>query len=163
TATTSGSNLENLGSTSTITNNWWGTNAAATTIHTTTGTTTFDPFIVLGHSATPHPIKINGTTTLTGDLKKDNHGTNIAPGNLDVLVGLPITFDNPVLGSIPQAQPEALSAGITATATFNAGGTSGRGAARATVDQALVNANTNLIATATEAGTTATITTVGAH
>ncbi len=80
-----------------------------------------------------------------------------------MLAGLPITFDNPVLGSIPQAQPETLSASATATATFNAGGTSGRGSANATVDQAVVGANSNLIASATEVSTTATITTVGKH
>src|SRR6185437_506326 len=172
TAAGSGSNLENLGATVNATTNgaitgsgqnWWGTSAASTTLHTTTGTTAFDPFIVLGHTAIGNPIKINGTTTLTGDLKKDNHGANITPGNLTVLVGLPITFDNPVLGSIPTAQPESIGAGVNATAAFNAGGTSGRGAANATVDQAVVGANTNLIASASETGTTATITTVGPH
>src|SRR5262249_46846061 len=65
TAASTGSNLENLGSTVTATNDWWGTNAASSTIHTTAGTTTFDPFIVLTHTSSPHPIKINGSTTLT--------------------------------------------------------------------------------------------------
>src|SRR5262249_59450827 len=51
----------------------------------------------------------------------------------------------------------------TATATFNAGGASGLGSVHATEDQAVVPVNSNLIASATEAGTTATITTVGAH
>ena len=60
-----------------------------------------------------------------------------------------ITFDNPVLGTIPQAQQESLNAIAQATATFNAGGTSGRGSAHATVDQAVVPANSNLIASAT--------------
>ncbi len=162
---TSGSNLFEDHSVATVTNNWWGTNAAATTIASSAGTVTFDPFLVLGHGATPNPIKINASTTLTGDLHFDNHGTAIAAPvtNLTVLAGLPITFDNPVLGSIPQAQPETLSASATATATFNAGGTSGRGSANATVDQAVVGANTNLIASATEVSTTATITTVGKH
>ena len=68
-----------------------------------------------------------------------------------------------MLGTIPQAQPETLNASAQATATFNAGGTGGRGSADATVDQAVVGANSNLIASATEAGTTATITTVGVH
>ena len=165
TATNSGSNLENLGSTTTATNNWWGTNAASSTIHTTAGTTTFDPFIVLTHSATPHPIKVNQSSTLTGDMSNDNHGNGAAlAGNLGQIVGLPITFNNPVLGSIPQAQPETLGNPVpTATATFNAGGTSGRGSADATVDQAVVGANSNLIASATEVSTTATITTVGKH
>src|SRR5258708_5226434 len=158
-----GSNLENLGSTTTATNNWWGTNAASSTIHTTAGTTTFDPFIVLTHNATPAIIKINQSTTLTGDMSKDNHGTAVGLANLTEIIGLPITFDNPVLGTIPQAQPESLNASAQATATFNAGGASGRGSAHATVDQAVVSANSNLIASATESTTTVTITTVGVH
>ncbi len=165
TAGTSGSNLENVDSTITATNNWWGTNAASSTIHTTAGSTTFDPFIVLSHTASPVKIKINQSTALTGDMSKDNHGNGASlSGNLDTIVGLPITFDNPVLGTIPDAQPEALGNPIpTATATFNAGGTGGRGSAHATVDQAVVSANSNLIASATESTTTVTITTVGAH
>jgi fimbrial isopeptide formation D2 family protein len=163
-ATGVGSNLKNGGTAITATDDWWGTNAAATTINTTGGgTTTFDPFIVLTHNATPGIIRINQSTTLTGDMSNDNHGTAVGLANLDRIIGLPITFDNPVLGSIPQAQPETLNASAQATATFNAGGTSGRGSAHATVDQAVVSANSNLIASATEAGTTATITTVGKH
>src|SRR6185437_4734968 len=73
------------------------------------------------------------------------------------------------LGSIPQAQPETLNASAQATATFNAGGTSGRANPTAGmepiggVDQVTALANDSLIASATEAGTTVTITTVGAH
>src|SRR5207248_2998025 len=74
---TSGSNLENLGSTVTATNNWWGTNAASSTIHTTSGTTTFDPFIVLTLTASPAKIRINQSTTLTADMSKDNHGNAV--------------------------------------------------------------------------------------
>ena len=138
------SNLNNNHSTATVTNNWWGTNTPATTINSiNSGTTTFDPFIVLTHTASPSTIRINQSTTLTGDMSKDNHGVGTAlAGNLDVIVGLPITFNNPILGTIPQAQPETLGNPVpTATATFNAGGTSGNGHADATVDQATVTAN----------------------
>src|SRR5579864_4358301 len=137
-------NLNNNHSTATVTNNWWGVNTPTTTIvNTNSGTTTFDPFIVLTHAASPSIIKINQSTTLTGDMSKDNHGVGTAlAGNLDVIVGLPITFNNPILGTIPQAQPETLGNPVpTATATFNAGGTSGNGHADATVDQATVTAN----------------------
>ena len=165
TATTAGTNLHNAsGATISATNNWWGTNTPANTINNTSGTTTFDPFIELTYTASPAVIRINQSTTLTGDMSKDNHGNGAALlGNLDRIVGLPVTFDNPVLGTIPQAQPETLNASAQATATFNAGGTSGRGSANATVDQAVIGANSNLVASATEAGTTATITTVGVH
>src|SRR5207253_8664814 len=119
------------------------------------GETCFDPFIVLTHNGSPAKIKINQFSTLTGDMSKDNHGNAAAlAGNLDRIIGLPITFDSPSLGTIPQAQPETLNASAQATATFNAGGISGRGSANATVDQGIVGANSNLTASATKSGTT---------
>ena len=160
----SGSNLFEDHSVANVTNNWWGTNQPDNTIFNNSGTVTSDPFIVQTHNATPAKIRINQSTTLTGDMSKDNHGNGTAlTGNLDEIAGLPITFDNAVLGTIPQTQPETLNASAQATATFNAGGTSGRGSANATVDQAVMGANSNFIASATEAGATATITTVGTH
>ncbi|HEY1402179.1 MAG TPA: VCBS repeat-containing protein, partial [Terriglobales bacterium] len=170
----SGSNLftPNPGGAVTATNNWWGTNAASSTIGGGAtvncptpgqGQICFDPFIVLTHTANPAKILINQSSTLTGDMSNDNHGNAVGLSNLTEIIGLPITFDNPVLGTIPEAQPETLDANAQATATFNAGGTGGRGSAHATVDQAVVSANSNLIASATESGTTVTITTVGTH
>ena len=158
------------GSAVTATNNWWGTNAPSATISPNTShcapaaqQVCFDPFIVLTHMGSPQKIRINQSSTLTGDMSKDNHGASVGLANLGRIIGLPITFDSPVLGSIPEAQPETLNASAQATATFNAGGTAGIGSANATVDQAVVPVNSNLIASATEVSTTATITTVGAH
>src|SRR5271157_6002617 len=149
----------------TITNDWWGTNAPLSTFNLGTGnTTTYDPFIVLTHTASPQKIQINQSSTLTADMSHDNHGSGAAlSGNLNEIAGLSVLFNNPVLGSIPQSQPETLNSSAQATATFNAGSTAGIGSANATVDQAVVPANSSLIASATETGTTATITTVGAH
>jgi CSLREA domain-containing protein/fimbrial isopeptide formation D2 family protein len=174
TSTFGGSNLHttNPGGAVTATNNWWGTNAASSTIGggatvncptPGAGQICFDPFIVLTHTASPQKIRINQSSTLTGDMSKDNHGNTPPAGATDAEIGLPITFDTAVLGTIPEAQPETLNGSLQATATFNAGGTSGLGSAHATVDQAIVSVNSNLIASATEASTTATITTVGAH
>ncbi|HET9837491.1 MAG TPA: hypothetical protein VFR84_04590 [Candidatus Angelobacter sp.] len=167
----------NTGNQVTVTNSWLGTNVPSSVISqggtaassscpasAPANAVCFDPFIVLTHSATPSKIRINQSTTLTGDMSKDNHGNGAAlVGNLDRIVGLPITFAQDVLGTIPQAQPETLNASAQATATYNAGGTSGRGEPTAAVDQATIAANNNFIASATEAGTTATITTVGVH
>jgi hypothetical protein len=140
--TGTGANLNNDHTTVSAINNWWGTNTPAGTINNTVATTTFDPFVQLTHVASPGTIRINQSTTLTGDLSKDNHGIGAAlAGNLNELVGLPITFNNAILGTIPQAQPETLNASAQATATFNAGGTSGNGHADATVDQQTVTAN----------------------
>ncbi|HEY1464868.1 MAG TPA: hypothetical protein VGF44_15740, partial [Terriglobales bacterium] len=142
-----GVNLDNNHTTITATNNWWGTNSPLGTITNTSSTTTFDPFIQLTNTASPNSIHINQSSSLTADMSKDNHGsgTNLA-GNLDVLSGIPVTFNNPNLGTIPQAQPETIAAAGTSTATFNAGSTGGSGHADATVDQATVTANITILA-----------------
>ncbi|HWX53888.1 MAG TPA: hypothetical protein VN176_04775 [Verrucomicrobiae bacterium] len=141
----SGNNLTNLGtaaSTDDATNNWWGTNSPATTIHDANAAVTFDPFVVLTHTANPASIGINGSSTLTATLNSDNHGeTAVLSFNLDVFNGLPIDFNNPVLGTILEAQPEALSSTAVATATYNAGNIGGAGSADATVDQQTVTAS----------------------
>jgi CSLREA domain-containing protein/uncharacterized repeat protein (TIGR01451 family) len=144
-ATISGSNLYNDNSTAAVTNNWWGTNAAAGTIATASGTTTFDPFVVLTHTASPATIRINQSTTLTASFLQDNHGTPISSANLGVLSNLPVTFQNAVLGSIPSAQPESISNG-TAAATFAAGNSAGIGHADVNVDNATVTANLTILA-----------------
>jgi len=136
-----GSNLNNIDSAVTATNNWWGTNTPGATISNITTTANFTPFIFLTHTASPNKIRINQSTTLTADMSKDNLGNGAALiGNLDVLNALPITFHNPILGTIPSAQPEALSAGAQATATFVAGNVGGNGSADASVDQQTVTA-----------------------
>jgi len=103
-------------------------------------TATFSPFIVLTHAASPNKIRINQSTTLTASFIQDNLGTAIAASNLDVLLGLPITFNNAVDGSVTGAQTTIQPAG-TAAATFNAGTVAGGGKADAVVDQATVTAN----------------------
>ncbi|HET9283874.1 MAG TPA: hypothetical protein VFR24_18145, partial [Candidatus Angelobacter sp.] len=136
-----GTNLTNNHAIVTATDDWWGTNTPTNTIVDTGVTTTSSPFIKMTHVAAPSTIKINQSTTLTADLSKDNTGSGATlAGNLDVMNGLPVTFNNAVLGTIPQAQPEALNASAQATAAFNAGGTSGNGHADATVDQQTVTA-----------------------
>jgi len=138
---TLGSNLNNIDGTVTATNDWWGTNTPASTINNTTTTATFDPFIVLTHTASPNKIRINQSTTLTADMSKDNHGSGVAlAGNLNQIIGLPITFNNAVDGSISGAQTAIQNNGM-ATATFNAGNVAGGGKADAVVDQATVTAN----------------------
>jgi hypothetical protein len=139
----------------TATNNWWGTNLPFGTISSATticpaaapdNDVCFDPFIVLTHTASPPSIRINQSSTLTGDMSLDNLGNGGAlAGNLNVLLGLPITFNNAILGTIPEAQPEALNASAQATATFNAGGSGGLGSADATVDQQTVTATITIL------------------
>ena len=146
----SGSNLANLGtanSTDNVINNWWGTNSPAGTIFDASGAVSFDPFIFLRNTPNPANIGVNQSSTLTGDMSADNNGTTgVLAGNLDVLSGVPITFNNPVLGTIAETQPEALSSSGQATATYNAGAVAGTGSADATVDQQTVTANIFIVA-----------------
>jgi uncharacterized repeat protein (TIGR01451 family) len=150
-----GSNLHNQhdpnadpGTVVTAQNNWWGTNSPSNTIDSAGAIcpagprqVCFDPFIVLTNTASPNKIRINQSSALTADMSNDNNGSGAAlAGNLNVIVGLPVTFNNAILGTIPQAQPETMNASAQATATFNAGGVGGNGSADATVDQQTVTA-----------------------
>ncbi|HSE11599.1 MAG TPA: Ig-like domain repeat protein [Rudaea sp.] len=138
--------------------NWWGCNGGPTaigcdTIYPTTSTTppltngqiSFDPWIVLAHSASPGKISINQTSTLTASFLQDNHGGALSAGNLGALIGLPVTFDSAVLGTLSNAQTTIQSAG-TATATFTAGSSGGNGSAHATVDNATATASITVVA-----------------
>ena len=141
-----GGNLGNVAGAVMATNNWWGSNAPAGGINDPTSAVTFDPFIVLTHTASPNPAGVNRTSTLTADMSADNHGNNAAlSGNLDVLSGLPVTFNNAVLGTIAETQPEALNSSAQAIATFNAGPSAGTGSADVTVDQQTVTVPITLV------------------
>jgi CSLREA domain-containing protein/uncharacterized repeat protein (TIGR01451 family) len=144
----------NAGTTADARDNWWGCNggpgaagcdvtfpAINSTPPLASGQLAFDPWIVLAHAANPATVRINQSSTLTGGFLQDNHGAAIAAANLGAFVGAPITFHGPVLGTIPNPQPEGITASGTASATYNAGAVSGAGSAQATVDNATVTAN----------------------
>jgi len=148
----SGSNLSNAGGTVIATNNWWGTNSAAGTINIVAGfTTTFDPFIVLTNVASPSLIRIGDTSTVTASFLQDNHGTPIAVGNLDVLLGLPVPPqspltifpDLPVHGTLSNVQTTIQPNG-QATETFTAT-SSGIETIHAVIDQASVPATITVL------------------
>jgi uncharacterized repeat protein (TIGR01451 family) len=127
TATAGSANLDNINSSVTATDNWWGTNSPASTISNTTTTATFDPFIVLSNAASPNLIRIAATSTVTASFLQDNHGTAIAVSNLDVLIGLPVPPqspltifpDSPVHGTLSNVQTN-IQANGQATETFTA-------------------------------------------
>jgi uncharacterized repeat protein (TIGR01451 family) len=141
-------NLDNDHTTVSATANWWGTNTPSGTItNRNTGTTDISTFAKLTNTGSPATIQINSSSTVTADLSKDNSGSAATlAGNLDVLIGLPVTFGNAALGTVPQAQPESLNSSAQATATFNAGGTAGNGSVDATVDQQTVTASVTVVA-----------------
>ena len=129
----------------TATNNWWGCNggpggAGCDTAVNAAGTLTTNPWIVLGNTASPNPILVNQSTTLTASFLQNSAGTPLSVSNLGVLIGLPITFNNSVLGSLSGTQTTIQSNG-TATATFTAGNAIGTGHADAKVDNGTATAN----------------------
>ncbi len=151
TLTPASNNIWNDDSTITATNNWWGSNSPAGSIDNVhngggpTPVTTFDPFISFAITASPSSIASGQTSTLTAGFVQDNHGTAIAASNLDVLIGLPITFNNAILGALSSPQIAIQSTG-QATAIFTAGATGGTGHADAKVDQQTVTANITILA-----------------
>src|SRR6267142_4508239 len=135
-----GGNLGDVAGTVTAVNNWWGSNAPAGGISDPSSAVTFGPLMLLRHTA--NSAGVNRTSILRADMSVDNHGDGSAlSGNLDVFSGVPATFNNAVLGTIAEAQPESLNASAQATATFNAGPTAGPGSADVTVDQQTVTAS----------------------
>ena len=121
----------------TVENNWWGCNAGPSTVDCdgVTGTADFDPWLVLGLSASPTTIAVDGTSMLTADLTENSDGDNtFAMGN--VPDGITVTFDG-TLGSVsPLASG---TAGGMASADYTAGSIAGTGTASATVDNQTVS------------------------
>jgi len=124
--------------TANATNNWWGCNGGpgigtgCDKADNNGGTLSFNPWIVLTNTPNPNPIIIGQSSILTASFLQNSAGAPIAVGNLGVLIGLPISFGNPVRGTISGAQTTIQSNG-TATATFTANA-AGAGHADATVD-----------------------------
>jgi len=141
-----GANLTNIDTTVNGTDNWWGTNTPATTISTTNGgISNVDPWINLTHTPAVNPILLgSGTDLLTATFAKDNHGAAISAANLDRVIGLPIAFNNAVLGTVTSTQTSIQSSG-SATAVFTPTG-AGTGHADAVVDSFASRADITIIA-----------------
>ncbi len=139
-----GTGIDNINGQIDATNNWWGCNqgpstAPCDTVNDPNTLVTFDPWIVLSHTPNPTAIAVGANSTLTASFLQDNHGATIAVGNLSTLIGLPIQFNNPVLGTLSNQQTSIQASG-TATATYTATA-AGAGHADAVVDNATVTAN----------------------
>ena len=98
-----GKNLASQAGTNSATNNWWGVNAPASTI---SGSVSFTPYITVAGSAAPTKIRINQSSTVTGDMSKDSNATSISLANLTQIIGIPITFNNSILGTILSCSPK---------------------------------------------------------
>jgi hypothetical protein len=125
-------------------NDWWGCNggpgaAGCDVAATDAGGLNDAPFIVLTNTATPFVILPGQTTTLTASFLQNSAGTVLTLGQISVLLGLPVTWNNAVLGTIANPQTVIQNNG-TATAMFIAGTTNGTGQASATVDNGIATA-----------------------
>jgi uncharacterized repeat protein (TIGR01451 family) len=131
------------GTVSNITNNWWACNGdpslLAAGCDSVTGTSAVNPRLQLHHTASPSTILFGASTTLTADFLTNSASTSIPVANLRTLIGLPITFNNAVNGSLSGAQTTIQSSGA-ATATFTSTGCN-TGTADATVDNGTATAS----------------------
>ena len=110
--------------------NWWGVNSGPA-VNDVVGLSV-TTWLQLRHAASPNTIFVPNATTLTATFLTNSAGTFIPVANLGRLVGLPITFNNAVRGTLSGAQATIQSSG-TATATFTANA-AGAGSADAVVD-----------------------------
>jgi len=139
---TSGLAMASSAGSVTATNNWWGCNTgpgtaacnrAAVVGSGGAGTLNVSTWLQLRHTASPISIcptafGPGNTSTLTASFLTNSAGTAVAASNLTALVGLPLTFNGAVLGTISAAQT-TLQADGTATATFTSNGTPGTASA----------------------------------
>jgi trimeric autotransporter adhesin len=123
--------------------NWWGCNAGPSaapcdvvgTVGGSSPTATVSPWLFLTLGANPGsitPVPPNNTSSLTADFLHDSSSGSVLTTNLNVLVGLPITF-GATSGAISSPQATIQSAG-TATATFTADTSCSQASVTATVD-----------------------------
>lgn len=140
------------GSTMTANDNWWAINTGPAT-NDAVGATVSN-YLRMTNTANPATIDVNQSTELTASFLTDSAGNAIGVSNLSVMIGLPLTFNNPVRGSLSAAQTSVQSDG-TATAMFLASA-AGAGSADATVDSGV--ATTSPTITINKGQTTTTLT-----
>jgi hypothetical protein len=138
-------------------NNWWGSSSgangtgSATTFPASNSSTplsagqiSFNPWIVLAHTANPADINGPGTSpphsaTLTASFLQNSASQTLSSAQVSALEGVPIAFQNAVKGTLSGAQTSIQSSG-TATATFTATA-AGAGSADAVVDNQTATAS----------------------
>jgi hypothetical protein len=111
-------------------NNWWASNAGPAAFISGFSVVAW---LELNHFANPNTVLTNNSTALLATFATNSSGLAVAPANLSLLIGMPVTFGNAVGGIISGAQTMIQNSGA-ATANFTAGSTGGIGSADATVD-----------------------------
>ncbi|MGB6686746.1 MAG: FG-GAP-like repeat-containing protein [Terracidiphilus sp.] len=140
TAAAAGSGYWQQGGAGTATNNWWGCNAGpgstgcdkvnASTVSGDNASVTFNPWLVLGISATATQINVGGTSDLTAAIDTNSSGGT----GFSVPNGTAVTFGG-TLGTVNPTSTTTSSG--TASSVFT-GTAPGAGSATATVDNQTV-------------------------
>ena len=117
--------LVTRGGTANVENNWWGCNTGPSAAPCNTagaitgGVVDFDPWLQLRLTASPNTTPVVGESrSLTASFLLNSAGGAVALSNLDVLLGLPVSWSasgGTISGSQATIQPSG-----TATATFTA-------------------------------------------
>jgi hypothetical protein len=130
--------LNNVDGTATAENNWWGCNAGpgSAGCDVVTGVASdFNPWLVLGISASPSTIPENGTSTVTADMTHNSDAVDTSASGFVPQTAVTFGATNgtmtPPSGTITSGQ---------ATSTFTSTAPS-NGTASATVDNQTVNTN----------------------
>ncbi|MFT3909020.1 MAG: T9SS type A sorting domain-containing protein [Ferruginibacter sp.] len=118
-------------------NNWWGQNTGPGSndllVQAAGGSITATKWLQLKTSIATNPLCTSAASTVTASFLSNSASEAVTTANISRLIGLPISFANPTLGSLSGAQATIQNTG-TATVTFTAGGTSGTGSVNAVVD-----------------------------
>lgn len=118
-------------------NNWWGKNtgpsASDLKVVAAGGIIVATKWLQLSTTAVANPINTLGSSTVTASFLTNSVGEALSPLNVSTLLGLPISFINPTLGTLSGAQTTIQNSG-TATVIFTAGNISGTGSVNAVVD-----------------------------
>lgn len=120
-------------------NNWWGVNPGpgandlSVVVGTPAGVITATKWLQLKTTVSPVSFCTGSGATVTASFLSNSASEAISAANLTAVIGLPISFVNPVLGTLSGAQATIQAAG-TATVSYTAGVTGGAGSVNAVVD-----------------------------
>ena len=126
------------------TNNWWGCSggpgaAGCDVVGSDGGTLAFNPWLIITNTASPGTINPGQSTTLTASVLKNSNNQTLTPAQVPVLIGLPVTWNGAVHGTLSATQTVIQANGL-ATATFTSDGTCNYGSASAVMDNGVATA-----------------------
>jgi len=163
-----GSGLSSYTAATTAVNNWWGCSTGPSAAPCDTaqidvdntnpaGTLNFTPWLRLNLTAATNPLVTGQSTGLTASFLTNSNNGAVALSNLDVLLGLPVTWSS--VGGTISGQQTTIQTNGTATANYQATAVAAGNQAVAKVDNDGTTTGSNVRAiTVNKANTTATIT-----